>query len=129
MTILTDSKANAHHRSPVLFLSSPPMTWACACLPYTSTGRGRSWHSGIKFTFHGTLKKNRVYLDKIQIHCAIYNRKNTVKLLSQIQLSCLPWVIWVSEWLLFNANSAIFQLYHGENKLIFNEMMMRSALY
>jgi hypothetical protein len=29
----------------------------------------------------------------------------------------------------FNANSAIFQLYHGENKLIFSEMMMRSALY
>jgi hypothetical protein len=25
-------------------------------------------------------------------------------------------------WLLFNANSAIFQLYYGENKLIFNEM-------
>jgi hypothetical protein len=35
----------------------------------------------------------------------------------------------VSEWLLFNANSAIFQLYHGENKLIFNEMMIRSALF
>jgi hypothetical protein len=35
----------------------------------------------------------------------------------------------VSEWLLFNANSAIFQLYHGENKLIFNEIMMRSALF
>jgi hypothetical protein len=34
---------------------------------------------------------------------------------------------WVSEWLLFNANSAIFQLYYGENKLIINEMMMRSA--
>ena len=36
----------------------------------------------------------------------------------------------LSEWvsaLLFN--SAIFQLYNGENKLIFNEMMMRSALY
>jgi hypothetical protein len=33
-----------------------------------------------------------------------------------------------SEWLLFNANSAIFQLYHGENKVIFNEIM-RSALY
>ena len=31
------------------------------------------------------------------------------------------------EWLLFSANSTIFQLYHGENKLIFNEMMMRSA--
>jgi hypothetical protein len=35
----------------------------------------------------------------------------------------------VSEWLLFNDNSAIFQLYLGENKLIFNEMTMRSALY
>ena len=38
-------------------------------------------------------------------------------------------VIWVSQWLLFNANSEIVQLYHGENKLIFNEMMMRSTLY
>jgi hypothetical protein len=36
---------------------------------------------------------------------------------------------WVSGWLLFNANSAIFQLHHGENKLILNEMMMRSALF
>ena len=35
----------------------------------------------------------------------------------------------VSEWLLINAISAIFQQYHGKNKLIFNEMMMRSALY
>jgi len=25
--------------------------------------------------------------------------------------------------LLFNANSPIFQLYHGENNLIFNEMI------
>jgi hypothetical protein len=32
----------------------------------------------------------------------------------------------VSEWLLFNANSAILQLYHDENKLIFNEMMMKA---
>jgi len=30
---------------------------------------------------------------------------------------------------LFNANSAIFQLNYSENKLIFNEMMMRSALF
>jgi len=30
---------------------------------------------------------------------------------------------------LFNANSAIFQQYHGEIKLIFNEMMMTSALF
>jgi hypothetical protein len=41
----------------------------------------------------------------------------------------LQFFIWVSEWLLFNANSAIFQIYDGENKLIFNEMMMKSALY
>jgi hypothetical protein len=26
----------------------------------------------------------------------------------------------VGEWLMFNANSAIFQLYNDENKLIFN---------
>jgi hypothetical protein len=32
-----------------------------------------------------------------------------------------------SEWFMFN--SSIFQLYHGENKLIFNVMIMRSALY
>jgi len=31
--------------------------------------------------------------------------------------------------LLFNTNSSIFQLYHGENKLTLNKMMMRSTLY
>jgi hypothetical protein len=31
-------------------------------------------------------------------------------------------------WLLFNAKSEMFQLYHGKNKFIFNEMT-RSALY
>jgi hypothetical protein len=30
---------------------------------------------------------------------------------------------------LFNAKSAILKLYHGENKLIFNEMKMRPAVY
>jgi hypothetical protein len=35
----------------------------------------------------------------------------------------------VSELLLLNTNSAIFQLYDGENKFIFNEMMMRFSLY
>ena len=35
----------------------------------------------------------------------------------------------MSGYLLFNASSAIVQLYHGENKLFFNEMMMMSALY
>jgi hypothetical protein len=28
-----------------------------------------------------------------------------------------------------DANSAILHLYHGKNKLIFNEMMTRSALH
>jgi hypothetical protein len=36
--------------------------------------------------------------------------------------------MWASDMQL-NANPAIFQLYHGENKLIVNEMMTRSALY
>ena len=35
----------------------------------------------------------------------------------------------VSELLLFNANSTMFQLYHGDAKLIFNEMRLRLALY
>ena len=34
--------------------------------------------------------------------------------------------IGVNEWLLFNANSAIFQLYHGENKLIINEKTVKN---
>ena len=46
--------------------------------------------------------------------------------LSQVLISLV--VSGVSEWLLFNANSGIFQLYHDKNKLIFNEMM-RSALF
>jgi hypothetical protein len=37
-------------------------------------------------------------------------------------------VEWGSERLLLNANSAIFQLYYGENKLIFDEMLMSFAL-
>ena len=32
----------------------------------------------------------------------------------------------MSEWLLFNTNSAMFQLYHDENKFIVNEMMMNA---
>ena len=53
-------------------------------------------------------------------------------LLSGIHLCYLPFCHmnvhsffeWVSEWLLFNTKSAIFQLYHGENKSIFNERMI-----
>ena len=36
---------------------------------------------------------------------------------------------WVSEWLVFNANWKKIQLYHGENNLHFNEMIMLSVLY
>jgi hypothetical protein len=40
-----------------------------------------------------------------------------------------PKTMQLVEWLLLNVNSASFQLYHGDNKLIFNEMMMRFTLY
>jgi hypothetical protein len=36
---------------------------------------------------------------------------------------------WVSKWLLFNANSAMSQLYLGENKIIFDEIIKKLALY
>ena len=50
--------------------------------------------------------------------------------LAEIVVANVVWVSeWVSEWVLFNSNSSIFQLYHGENKLILNEMMMRSPLF
>ena len=47
----------------------------------------------------------------------------------ELQLKGFSTLEWASEWLLFNANSVIFQLRHGKKKLIFFEMMMRSALY
>ena len=46
---------------------------------------------------------------------------------SELDLAVIVPVLVVGD--LFNANSAIFRLNHGENMLIFNEMMMRSALY
>ena len=53
-----------------------------------------------------------------------------IPIISVLDCVCaLLTLLWVSEWLLFSANSAIFQLYRGENKLIFNEMTIRSALY
>jgi hypothetical protein len=41
-------------------------------------------------------------------------------------INSTSWIIyvWLGGWLLFNANSAIFQQYHGENKLNVNETMM-----
>ena len=40
--------------------------------------------------------------------------------------------VWVNEWandFCLTPIQKFFQLYYGENKLIFNEMIMRSALY
>ena len=55
-----------------------------------------------------------------------YNTLNSVKLWLTLVIKDMDVM---SEWLLFDANSAIFQLYYGEYKLIYNEMNMRSALY
>jgi hypothetical protein len=56
----------------------------------------------------------------------LYYKKNYKRKLKQ-WWSIIPPISpkWVSEWVLFNANWTIFQPYHGENKLIINEMIMR----
>jgi hypothetical protein len=41
----------------------------------------------------------------------------------------IVFIIIVSELVQLTANSEIFQLYHGESKLIYNEMKIRSTLY
>jgi hypothetical protein len=58
----------------------------------------------------------------VVILCLLWTTSSTVSLYHDNYVS-------TSEWLLFDANSAIVQLWHGDNKLIFNEMIMRSALY
>jgi hypothetical protein len=63
-----------------------------------------------------------MYVNKIEVQ-----RRQEKSVNHMTSIYTLEWVSKsVSEWLLFNANSSIFQLYHGENKLSFNEMMMRS---
>jgi hypothetical protein len=48
----------------------------------------------------------------------------------KISVNYPPFPVFGFDWLLvLNASSAIFQLYHGKNKLIYNEMMMRFALF
>jgi hypothetical protein len=56
----------------------------------------------------------------------LYYKKNYKRKLKQ-WWSIIPPISpkWVSEWVLFNANWTIFQPYHGKNKLIINEMIMR----
>jgi len=59
-----------------------------------------------------------------QIKTGIIMLQETV---SHVHYSCLLPIEWVSEWFLFNVCWAIFQLYHGKNKLHFDEMM--SVMY
>jgi hypothetical protein len=66
--------------------------------------------------------------DIIETSQVVLNFCRTVYLLFYIQFYLTLSNI-VSEWLLFNDNSAISQLNHGENKLIVNEMMVSFALY
>ena len=75
------------------------------------------------YPFHIT-QQNWICLhtySRLNVHCIFVNMKSN-------WCDNLP-SEWVSEWLLFNANSAIFQLYYDKNKLIFNEMTMRSTLF
>ena len=73
-----------------------------------------------------------IHVHVYSVFCCIMDCRLIVKQISKwVQHEVIPTStckLWKSEWL-FSANSAIFQHYHGENKLIFNEMMMRSALY
>jgi hypothetical protein len=57
----------------------------------------------------------------------IFTGKDYCEILLEKILNTILKVQW-SDWLLFNNNSAIFQLNHGERKLFFNEKMMRFAL-
>jgi hypothetical protein len=60
-------------------------------------------------------------------NCTVTNNTRCETFVQNIVLSRLTHAL--SGWLLLNVNSAIFHLYYGENKLIFNEMMMRSAFF
>ena len=65
----------------------------------------------------------------LQLRCGGYTKKYK-SVLGLISATKIHDTVRVSERLLLNANSAIFHLYHGENMLIFNEMMMmRFALF
>jgi hypothetical protein len=54
-------------------------------------------------------------------YCCLFQHKKNLQILKDK-------LKWVSDCCLMHTQQ-FFQLHHGENKLIFNEMMMRSALY
>jgi hypothetical protein len=81
------------------------------------------------------IKISQVFVNKKSVkNSQIKERHKNIKIIClNVINEILRWLIValriMREWLLFNANSAIFQQYHGENQQIFNKMMMRSALY
>jgi hypothetical protein len=79
-----------------------------------------------------TTQEDKTEIRKVIDSWLLFNTKNIDCCLTQmwtiIQLYRDKNKLYSSEWLLFNANSSIWQLFHGENKLIVNEIMMRCAL-
>jgi hypothetical protein len=71
--------------------------------------------------YHKTFYFLSKYLSKVPV--PIFNIDKNIfletNLEEKVKLNIIK-LCGMSEWLLFNANSAIFQLYHGENKVIFN---------
>ena len=99
----------------------PPQVKTCKCKII------RGWQLAFQVFSDTYLAKHLLILPESQICGWTYHSFH-----SQKKKSKCMFVFhreWVSEWLLFNTNSAIFQLYHGENKLIFNEMVMRSVFF
>jgi hypothetical protein len=84
--------------------------------------------SYVKSTWHNIIE------DVFRYWCITKKKKDPTKILLSDILGHLSLILrWTldsslvfgeSEWLLVNANSAIFKLYHGENKLIFFYEMM-----
>jgi hypothetical protein len=79
------------------------------------------------------MRWKKIYLfHKNNTSFSYYDDNNLVFTLISIFVDMIDIELWsftfefVSVRLLFNANSAFLQLYHDENKLNFNEMMMKS---
>ena len=98
----------------------------------------------IVFTTNGThmwscvtqiFRQNRnfhVYISKNSILCNYGFHEKLISIIIKLKVSYFrkqEGQDGFSEWLLLKANSAFLQLYHGENKLIFNEMMMMFGLF
>ena len=94
----------------------------------------------LTFNYQFFMPLHLLSFQKTTKHEEIFYLKRTTFTFSQLWLASYCWLTFsrqdaflellqVSDRLLVNVDSAFVQLYHGENKLIFNEMMMRSALY